>query len=60
MLKSKISAVCLLTLCLWGCTEATDKSPTQRTGSVGVTSQDIDDLGKPAAPPTTPNSGGGK
>jgi len=61
MLKSRISAVCPLILCLCGCMEATDnKSATERTGAVGVTSQDIDDLGKPATPPKKPDSAGGK
>ncbi|HEY3966254.1 MAG TPA: hypothetical protein VGM05_16965 [Planctomycetaceae bacterium] len=58
MLKSKISAACLLALCLCGCPEeaANNKAPTERTGAVGVTSQDIDDLGKPA--PTPKGAGG--
>jgi hypothetical protein len=60
VLKSKISALCLLTLCFYGCMESTDKKPSERTGSVGVTSQDIDDLGKPVAPAKNLNSGGGK
>ena len=56
VLKSKISAVCLLTLCLVGCMEsADDKKPSERTGAVGVTSQDIDDLAKPATPPKNAN-----
>ena len=63
VLKAKFSAVCLLVLCpclslclsLCGCTESTEKSKTERTGAVGVTSQDIDDLAKPAAPAKNPN-----
>lgn len=56
VLKSRISAACLLALCLCGCPESTEKSKSERTGSVGgVTSQDIDDLGKPASPAKNPN-----
>jgi hypothetical protein len=55
VLKSRIAAICLLMLCLYGCTESTEKSKTERTGAVGVTSQDIDDLGKPVAPAKNPN-----
>ena len=51
MLKARISAACLVALSLCGCPEPANKAPTERTGAVGVTSQDLDDLGKPAAPP---------
>jgi hypothetical protein len=53
MSKVGIAAVCLLSVFLCGCPESTNESPkSTRTGSVGgVTSQDIDDLAKPAAKP---------
>jgi hypothetical protein len=51
MMKSKIAATCLLSVCMCGCPEEpTNKKPSERTGSVGVTSQDLDDLAKPVAP----------
>lgn len=52
MSRSGIAAVCLLSLSLCGCPEASNESPKPtRTGSAvgGVTTQDIDDLAKPAA-----------
>lgn len=54
MSKAGIAAVCLLSLVSCGCPESSSESPkSTRTGSAvgGVTTQDIDDLAKPAAAP---------
>ncbi|HTI52084.1 MAG TPA: hypothetical protein VL475_14070 [Planctomycetaceae bacterium] len=58
MCKTEIAAVALLSLSLWGCVESTDqKSESSRTGAVGVTTQDIDDLAKPVGKPKEPPAG---
>jgi hypothetical protein len=50
MSKFEIATIGLLSLSLWGCVEATDDGQkSSRTGALGVTTQDIDDLAKPAA-----------
>jgi len=56
MFKSEFLALGLLTLSLCGCPEQAGESKSTRTGSVGVTSQDIDDLAKPVS---KPQGGGG-
>jgi hypothetical protein len=49
MLKAKILLTSLLALFVVGCTEEKPQNPSTRTGSVGgVTTQDVDDLAKPA------------
>jgi len=47
MLKARILLTSLLALFVVGCTEEKPQNPSTRTGSVGVTTQDIDDLAKP-------------
>lgn len=61
MSKLEIAAVGLVTLSLWGCVEGTDDAQkSSRTGALGVTTQDIDDLAKPAAaPPAKPKAPAG-
>jgi len=56
MWKSKIAAVCLLPLCLCGCPELSSESPKVRTGSVGMTTEGIDDLAKPDSQAKVPNA----
>jgi len=60
MSKTDLIGTGLLILSLCGCVETkTDNAPagSGRTGSVGVTTQDIDDLGKPAS--KSPGGAGG-
>jgi hypothetical protein len=59
MWKAEITALSLLTLCLCGCPEATTESPKARTGSLGITTQDVDDLAKPDPKPKVQNGPGG-
>jgi hypothetical protein len=59
MRKIEMAAIGLLTMFLCGCPEATKESPKTRTGSVGVTSQDIDDMAKPDAKPKDGKGAGG-
>ena len=59
MRKIEKAAIALFTLVLCGCLESTGESPKTRTGSVGVTSQDIDDLAKPDAKPKEDKGAGG-
>ena len=51
MLKTKILLTSLLALFVVGCTEEKPQNPSTRTGSVGVTTQDIDDMAKPDSGP---------
>lgn len=55
MRKAAINAACLLTIGLCGCPEMSSESPKVRTGSVGVTTEGIDDLAKPDARPKVQN-----
>ena len=58
MWKVEIVAVSLLTLCLCGCSDLTSESPKARTGSLGITTQDVDDLAKPDASSKVQNGAG--
>jgi hypothetical protein len=55
MWKAEITVVSVLTLCLCGCADATTESPKARTGSLGITTQDVDDLAKPDPKPKVQN-----
>jgi hypothetical protein len=60
MWKAEITVVSVLTVCLCGCPDATNESPkATRTGSLGVTTQDIDDLAKPDPQQKIQNGPGG-
>jgi len=54
-----IAAIGFLSLSLCGCPESTGESPKVRTGSVGVTTGDIDDMAKPDAKPKEGKGAGG-
>jgi hypothetical protein len=55
MWKAEITALSLLTMCLCGCPDSTSESPKARTGSMGITTQDVDDLAKPDPQPKVQN-----
>jgi hypothetical protein len=59
MWNAEIIAVSLLTLCLCGCSDLTSESPKARTGSLGITTQDVDDLAKPDPQPKVQNGAAG-
>ncbi len=59
MWKAEITALSLLTMCLCGCSDLTSESPKARTGSLGITTQDVDDMAKPDAQPKIQNGTGG-
>lgn len=51
MVRNEVAAVGLLCLGLVGCGEWPDTGAKSRTGALGVTTQDVNDLAKPASPP---------